>query len=219
MLNYSGNYELPSKTYRGKDIVGDFRGANLRNTDFSGSNWSGADLSGAILDGSSLIGVTLTRAKLNGASLRSVKLRGALLIDAEMAYVKMDKCDARGADFTGAFLGGADLSVGRFSRSKMRNANLVDANLSYSAFRRADLTNAKLIGTVLVGASGPFCIGKFLRHDAVAVGGYITIGCERHTYDEWLSGYEEIGKANRYTDRQIRAYGKWIVMVTEILGE
>lgn len=38
----------------------------------------------------------------------------------------------------------------------------------------------------------------------------INIGCERHSYDEWLADYEEIGRRNGYDDDEITDYGVWI---------
>ena len=101
-----------------------------------------------------------------------------------------EQIDLSEADLRGAILRGADLS----------GANLRGANL-----RRADLRGADLRW-----ADGPFTLGAFGRHGGIAVGGYITIGCERHTYDEWLERYEEIGKRNNYTTDEIADYGAWI---------
>ena len=94
----------------------------------------------------------------------------------------------------------ADLSWADLSWADLSGANLRGANL-----RRADLSGADLRW-----ADGPFTLGAFGRHGGIAVGGYITIGCERHTYDEWLERYEEIGKRHNYTTDEIADYGAWI---------
>ena len=87
----------------------------------------------------------------------------------------------------------------------LRGANLRGANLRWAVLRWADLSGADLRW-----ADGPFTLGAFGRHGGIAVGGYITIGCERHTYDEWLERYEEIGKKHNYTNDEIADYGAWI---------
>lgn len=77
---------------------------------------------------------------------------------------------------------------------------------------RADLRGANLRG-----ALGNFAIGYFGKHYAVAAGGYISIGCIRKTYIEWLERYEAIGQENGYTPEEIGRYGAWIKLVVDWL--
>ena len=90
----------------------------------------------------------------------------------------------------GADLRGADL----------REANLTGANLSGADLRGANLT----------GAEGPFTHGYFGRHHAVAAGGYISIGSERHAYEWWLNNHQKCGSRHWYTADEIADYGAWI---------
>jgi hypothetical protein len=89
----------------------------------------------------------------------------------------------------------------------LRGANLRGANL-----RGADLRGADLRGADLSQAVGPFAVGAFGRHTAIAAGGYIAIGCERHDYDWWLANYEACGQRNGYTPEEIADYGAWIAL-------
>jgi hypothetical protein len=66
---------------------------------------------------------------------------------------------------------------------------------------------------------GNFASGYFGTHHAVAAGGYVSIGCERHTYAHWLENYTYIGKENGYSDAEIARYGAWIKLVVEWLDE
>ena len=75
-----------------------------------------------------------------------------------------------------------------------------------------DLSGANLRGANLREARGPFTTGYFGGHDAVAAGGYVSIGCERHTYGEWLANYKAVGAANGYSADMIADYGAWIAM-------
>ena len=85
-------------------------------------------------------------------------------------------------------------------------------DLSGANLRGANLRDADLRGANLRGARGPFTTGYFGGHDAVAAGGYVSIGCERHTYGEWLANYKAVGAANGYSADMIADYGAWIAM-------
>ena len=98
-----------------------------------------------------------------------------------------------------------DLSGANLSGANLSGANLSGANLS-----GADLSEADLSGANLSGATGNFTVGYFGRQHAVAAGGFISIGCEHHTYDVWLAEYEAIGRQRGYSDDEIADYGVWI---------
>ena len=75
-----------------------------------------------------------------------------------------------------------------------------------------DLSGADLSWADLSEANGPFTSGYLGGHHAVAAGGYICIGCERHTYEVWLADYESIGRRHEYSDEMIADYGAWIAL-------
>ena len=124
--------------------------------------------------------------------------------------VDLAGADLVGADLVGAYLVGAYLHMADLSGANLSGANLRGADLSGADLRRADLRRADLRRANLSGATGPFTTGSFGRHHAIAAGGMINIGCERHSYDEWLADYEEIGRRNGYDDDEITDYGVWI---------
>ena len=107
-------------------------------------------------------------------------------------------------------LSGANLSGANLGRANLGEADLGGANLSGADLRGADLGGANLGWANLGWVTGPFTTGSFGRHHAIAAGGMISIGCERHSYDEWLADYEEIGRRNGYDDDEITDYGVWI---------
>ena len=84
-------------------------------------------------------------------------------------------------------------------------ANLRGANLS-----EANLRGAYLRGANLSGAKGPFTTFSAGRHTAVFAGGYGVIGCERWSYESWLTDYDEIGRNHDYGDDEIAEYGEFI---------
>jgi hypothetical protein len=139
---------------------------------------------------------------LSGANLSGADLSGANLCGTDLAGADLSGADLSGADLSGADLCGADLS----------GADLCGADLSEADLSGADLSGADLSGADLSGADGPFVTGSFGRHHAVAAGGYISIGCERHSYAEWLKRYEEIGRVHDYSPAEIEVYGQWIRM-------
>jgi len=138
------------------------------------------------------------------------------------ARAKREIPDLRGANLRGANLRGADLSW-----ADLRGANLSQADLSWAALRGADLrgadlrgaylSDADLIGADLSGAIGNFATGYLGGHHAIAAGGYISIGCERHTYAEWVANGVEIGEDNGYTDAEIARYMAWIKLAVDWL--
>ena len=69
----------------------------------------------------------------------------------------------------------------------------------------------------LRGANGNFVTGYYGKHHATAAGGYICIGCERKTYQEWLDNGVQIGKDNEYTDAEIADYMDWIKLAIRAL--
>ena len=89
-------------------------------------------------------------------------------------------------------------------------ADLSEANLSRADLAGADLREANLTGVNLTEAEGPFTHGYFGRHHAVAAGGYISIGCERHAYEWWLNNHQKCGSRHWYTADEIADYGAWI---------
>lgn len=51
----------------------------------------------------------------------------------------------------------------------------------------------------------------------VASDNEITIGCERHTFEEWLEKYDEIGRNNNYSDEDITEYKKYIDLAASLI--
>jgi hypothetical protein len=124
------------------------------------------------------------------------------------------KAVKRHKSLRGANLHGADLRW-----ANLRGADLSGADLRRANLREADLSEADLRGADLSGVRGRFVLGYFGHHHAIAAGGYISIGCERHSYQEWLDKYRVIGTVNGYTPDEIAIYGQWIKMAVEWLEE
>ena len=128
-------------------------------------------------------------------------------IDGRFDLTKADltKANLRGADLREANLRGADLSWADLSGANLRGGDLRGADLA-----GANLSEADLRGANLTGAEGPFTHGYFGRHHAVAAGGYISIGSERHAYEWWLNNHQKCGSRHWYTADEIADYGAWI---------
>lgn len=112
-------------------------------------------------------------------------------------------------DLTGADLRWANLS----------EADLRWANLSWADLTGTDLTGTDLRGANMSGAIGAFSVYSCGRHYGWAAGGRIGIGCEIHDYQHWLDHGIEIGKANRYSEAEIKRYMAWVVSTVEWLRE
>jgi len=143
---------------------------------------------------------TETRNVLIASGIPATILPDKWQIGINLRWADLSRANLRGANLRGADLRGANLSWANLSGADLRGADLSRANL-----RGADLSGANLSG-----ANGAFSIGFFGRHHGIAAGGYISIGCERHTYDEWLESYEAAGTRNEYSAEEIADYGAWI---------
>jgi hypothetical protein len=123
-----------------------------------------------------------------------------------------------------ADLSHVDMSELNLSSAAFRNANLSGSNFQGSVLFNADLTGAILTGinlklADLTGARGDFAVGCFGRDYAIAAGGYISIGCERHTYQEWLDNGVDIGRTHGYPVDVISRYMNWIKSVDYLFIE
>ena len=134
------------------------------------------------------------------------------LIECGIAAERLPQKWQPDANLSGADLSGANLRGANLRDADLRDADLRDADLRWANLSGADLRGADLRGANLRGARGPFTTGYFGGHDAVAAGGYVSIGCERHTYGEWLANYKAVGAANGYSADMIADYGAWIAM-------
>ena len=74
---------------------------------------------------------------------------------------------------------------------------------------RANLRGADLPHVVI------FQAGK---HQGLFCGGYGKIGCEKHTYKDWLDNGRQIGKKHDYSDAEIEAYMAMIEAAVKYLA-
>jgi uncharacterized protein YjbI with pentapeptide repeats len=168
--------------------------ANLSGANLSGANLFYAKLYGANLSGAYLSGANLSRANLSGADLSGANLSGANLSGANLFYAKLYGANLSGADLSGASLFGADLS----------GAYLSGANLS-----GADLRIAVMDTPVY-----QFYLGKY---NAVATKDYLRVGCEVHSWDEWLTNYNQYGVSAGFSDKEIQDHSRVIKLFHELL--
>jgi uncharacterized protein YjbI with pentapeptide repeats len=158
---------------------------------------------------------------MNADDLKVVLTKHAARLRGEVGG---ERADLRNANLSGANLSGANLSGANLRGANLSGANLSDADLSGANLSGANLRGANLSGANLSDADLSFAAGQFAtfqggRHQAIAAGGYISIGCERHPYDYWLKHYAEIGECYEYTDAEIARYGAWIKLAVEWLKE
>ncbi len=139
------------------------------------------------------------RADLRNANFSWDNLRYANLCGADLRYANLCCADLRWAN-----LRYADLSYANLCGANLRWANLRYADLSYANLRFSDLHSADLHNTGLL-------IFQYQQHQAhYTKDGTLTIGCLLMPITEWVLGYEEIGKYNKYSEKEIKAYGGFI---------
>ncbi len=170
------------------------------NVNLSGANLSGADLSGAYLSGANLSGADLSGAYLSGADLSGADLSGAYLSGANLSGANLSGADLSGADLSGAYLFAANLSGAYLSGAYLFAANLFGAYIIYND-KKYSIKNSLKIEF------------QFNRHIATYFNGFIKIGCEFHTVQEWVKNYKAIGLKAGYSKEEIKAYGQWIKTV------
>ena len=127
-------------------------------------------------------------------------------ISGKRAYLRgadLREADLRGADLRRAYLVGADL----------RGADLGGADLRGADLREADLRGAYLGETGIIAIQGSMHRIICISRDEICV------GCERHSLTDWIKTYRSIGKNNDYTHAQIEEYGKWFLVLDEMLPE
>ncbi len=141
----------------------------------------------------------LSYANLCGANLRWANLRSANLRSADLSFANLRSADLSYADLRWANLRSADLNSANLRRADLCNANLNSADLRYANLRNTGLLTF-----------------QYQRHQAYYTkDGTLTIGCEVMPITEWVLGYEEIGKYNKYSEEEIKAYGGFIKLCLE----
>jgi hypothetical protein len=175
-----------------------------------GKNLSWANLSYVDLSKSYFENVNLHSARINDANLDSISI-----INSDLALVNLSNCNLERADFTGSDLVYANFDnvfaeVASFTNSNVAGASFRNAKLAYADFTGANLARVDFTNADLRNVIGNICTFCFGRHFAVAAGGYISIGCEKHSYQVWLSNYQYIGQKHGYTEDEIYLYGHWI---------
>lgn len=158
------------------------------------------------------------RADLSNFDLYAVKL----------CKVNLSNANIRLSNLSGGYLmnsvfDGADMSVTRLCNANLRGSSFKGVSFRWADFSRADLryadlTNADFTHACLNGAVGPFVTGYFQGgHNAIAAGGYISIGCERHNYKHWRMFGGQIGRKNGYSSDLIDVYSSWIDLAIKTL--
>src|ERR1035437_8413197 len=110
----------------------------------------------------------------------------------------------------------ANLSGANLSGANLSGANLSGANLSGANLSGANLSGANLSGTLLEGKT--ILSFQFEKHTAYFYGADETrLGCHVKAVNEWLETFEEVGKKENYTDKQIEMYGNFIKQCADIL--
>jgi uncharacterized protein YjbI with pentapeptide repeats len=137
--------------------------------------------------------------------------RRANLSGADLGRAYLSRAYLSGANLSGAYLSGANLSRADLSGAYLSGADLGGADLGGADLGGADFKDTILEGKVILSF-------VFEKHTAYFYGSdKLKIGCEELPITEWLNRFEEIGKNNNYTDKQIQMYGMFIKQCAAIL--
>jgi len=108
-----------------------------------------------------------------------------------------------------ANLYGADLIDAILIDAFLINADLSGANLRGADLRGANLSNAYLSFTSIA-------VFSYKKHFAFHHEGYIKIGCIGNSIEWWLENYQQVGVDKEYSKVEIKAYGAWIKLISEL---
>jgi uncharacterized protein YjbI with pentapeptide repeats len=114
-------------------------------------------------------------ADLTEANLTDANLTGVDLTWANLTEVDLTSAELRWANLTGANLTWANLTGANLTRANLTSANLREAELRWANLTEVDLTRADLRHY------------KSDLYECYIQRNYMQIGCERHTWDEWIS--------------------------------
>ena len=106
----------------------------------------------------------------------------------------------------------ADNSVG--TRANLSGASLFGADLSGAYLSGANLSGADLRIAVMDTPVYQFYLGKY---NAVATKDYLRVGCEVHSWDEWLTNYNQYGVSAGFSDKEIQDHSRVIKLFHELL--
>jgi hypothetical protein len=134
----------------------------------------------------------------------------------------LSDANLRGADLSYTNLYKADLTNANLYKANLRHANLYKANLHKADLSFANLTNANLSEAYLTSTDLEFTniiSGTLGAHFYFYHEGYLKIGCKGMSLFEWMLSYEDVGKFQGYSKKQIYLYGTIIHTLFEISGE
>ena len=112
----------------------------------------------------------------------------AVAYRANLAGANLDGANLAGARLAGANLGGANLGRAYLPGANLAGANLAGANLDGANLDGANLAGARLASETLIIA--PISITN-LTWPVLITHGYMHIGCQRHTHEDWKNFDEE----------------------------
>ena len=118
------------------------------------------------------------------------------------------------ANLSGANLSGANLFYAKLYGANLSGAYLSGANLSRANLSVADLSGADLRIAVMDTPVYQFYLGKY---NAVATKDYLRVGCEVHSWDEWLTNYNQYGVSAGFSDKEIQDHSRVIKLFHELL--
>jgi uncharacterized protein (DUF2237 family) len=131
-------------------------------------------------------------------------------IETDSLKLAVELAIKQGADLTGAYLTGADLTGAYLTGAYLTGADLTGAYLRGANLTGADLTGAYLRGANLTGAKGldkfPIQIGGHKHWLSTTHDGKLQIGCHIYTFEDWQEHADAIGKKEGYSKLDVEIY-------------
>ena len=130
-------------------------------------------------------------------------------------FETLQEVNLKGADFEGANLKGINFCGAKLQWANLKGANLEGANLEGANLEGANLEGANLCETNVVSFSLRKHSGYAHFGNCYNDGSLVKIGCISGSLNWWLEHYQEVGKKEGYTEKEIKLYGTMLNLLRQ----
>jgi len=163
-------------------------------------------------------GVISGNAEISGnAVISGGVIRGDAVISGNAVIsggvIRGDAVISGNAEISGGEISGGEISGGVISGGVIRGGEISGGVIRGGEIRGGVIRGGEISGGVIRGGEwvkSPLQIQGTKHFVNESKKGYLQIGCKNFTFEYWKENFESIGKANNYTDKEIKEYSSYI---------